>query len=83
MVFTAQQLQEKCHGEASISPMTFVDLTKAFDSVNREVLWKILSKAGCPEKFLTILKLLHNKMSARVLLDIDESDAFEVKTGVK
>ena len=63
--------------------MTFVDPTKAFDSVNREAPREILSKAGCPEKFINTLKLLHNKMSARVLMVIDESDASQVKTGVK
>nr|VZI37424.1 unnamed protein product [Spirometra erinaceieuropaei] len=29
----------------------FVDLTKAFDTVNREGLWKIMQKFGCPERF--------------------------------
>ena len=28
--------------------MTFVDLTKAFDTVSREGLWKIMAKFGCP-----------------------------------
>jgi len=26
----------------------FVDLTKAFDAVNKDALWKILKKIGCP-----------------------------------
>ena len=26
----------------------FVDLTKAFDAVNKDALWKILNKTGCP-----------------------------------
>ena len=30
--------------------MTFVDLTKAFDTVSREDLWKIMAKFGCPTK---------------------------------
>ncbi|BHF78908.1 hypothetical protein SprV_0602202500 [Sparganum proliferum] len=29
----------------------FVDLTKAFDTVNREGLWKIMQKFDCPEHF--------------------------------
>ena len=28
----------------------FVDIVKAFDSVNREMLWKILEKYGIPKK---------------------------------
>jgi len=31
---------------------TFVDLTKAFDRVSSDGLWKIMSKFGCPHKFI-------------------------------
>ena len=63
--------------------MAFIDLTKAFDSVNREALWKILSKAGCPEKYIRILRLLHDSMSATVLCSGSETEPFKVETGVK
>ena len=36
--------------------VAFIDLTKAFDTVSREGLWKILARLGCPPKFLTILR---------------------------
>ena len=62
--------------------MAFIDLTKAFDSINREALWRILAKYGCPEKFISILRLLHDGMSARVLGGTG-GEAFEVRTGVK
>ena len=34
----------------------FVDLTKAFDTVNRSALWKILRKIGCPNKLVDIIR---------------------------
>ena len=37
----------------------FVDLTKAFDIVSRDGLWKLVARLGCPRKFLTILRQLH------------------------
>ena len=44
MIFSARQLQEECH-EQHIDPfIIFIDLVKAFDSVDRNGLWKILSK---------------------------------------
>ena len=46
MVFAACQLQEKSMEQHQDLYMTFVDLTKAFDSVSREGLWKIKSKFG-------------------------------------
>ena len=39
MIFTARQLQEKCQ-EQNMLYMTFVDLTKAFDTVSHEGLEK-------------------------------------------
>ena len=48
MIFTARQLQEKCQEHNMDLYMTFVDLTKAFDTVSREGLWKIMAKFGCP-----------------------------------
>lgn len=48
-VFLARQLQERCQEQNSNLYMTFIDLTKAFDTVSWESLWKIMAKLGCPE----------------------------------
>ena len=59
MIFVLRQTQEKCL-EQNMGPYAaFVDLTKAFDTVSRGGLWKILARLGCPRKFLTILRQLH------------------------
>lgn len=55
MVFAARQLQEKCQEQNSDLYSTYVDLTKAFDTVSREGLWRIMAKYGCPTKFITIV----------------------------
>ena len=34
----------------------FVDLTKAFDTVSRVGLWKIMAKFGCPAKFIAMVR---------------------------
>ena len=44
MIFTARQLQEKCQEQNVDLYMTFVDLTKAFATVSRDGLWKIIGK---------------------------------------
>nr|VZI20801.1 unnamed protein product [Spirometra erinaceieuropaei] len=51
MIFAARQLQEKCQEMRTHLYSTFVDLTKAFYTVNCEGLWKIMQKFGCPERF--------------------------------
>ncbi|VDL96241.1 unnamed protein product [Schistocephalus solidus] len=46
MIFAARQLQEKCQEMRIHLYTTFVDLTKAFGTVNCNGLWKILRKFG-------------------------------------
>ena len=66
MIFTARQLQEKCQEHNVDLYMTFVNLTKAFDTVSREGLWKIMAKFGCPAKFIALVLQFHDGMLARV-----------------
>ena len=54
MILTARQFQEKCQEQNVDLYMTFVDLTKAFDTVSHEGLWKITAKFGCPVKFIAL-----------------------------
>ena len=84
MIFAARQLQEKCREQHLPLYMAFIDLTKAFDSVNRVALWGALSKIGCPDKYVTILRLLHDDMTATVVGNGGSDTApFKVVTGVK
>lgn len=83
MVFTARQLQEKCQEQNVDLYMAFVDLTKAFDTVSREGLWKIMAKYGCPDKFIGIVRNLHDGMTASVRDQQELSDPFPITNGVK
>ena len=69
MMFTARQLQEKCQEQNVDLYMSFVDLTKAFDTVSRDGLWKIMAKFGCPPRIiakLAMVRQFHYGMQARV-----------------
>ena len=79
MIFTARQLQEKCQEQNVDLYMTFVDLTKAFDTVSREALWKIMAKFG---KFIAMVRQFHDGMLARVQNDGEFSDPFPMANGV-
>lgn len=63
--------------------MAFVDLSKAFDTVQRDLLWDILLRFGCPNKFVNILRQFHDGMIARVTIGGQESASFPVCTGVR
>lgn len=83
MIFSARQMQEKSREQNQPLYMAFIDLIKAFDSVNREALWRILSLIGCPAKYIQILRLLHDDMLATVISNSEHGDPFYVTTGVK
>jgi Reverse transcriptase (RNA-dependent DNA polymerase) len=41
----------------------FVDLVKAYDTVNRELLWKILQKLGIPPQMIKVLQKLYTNVT--------------------
>ena len=73
MIYTAQQLQEKCQEQNVDLYITFVDLTKASDTVTCKRLWKIMAKFGCPAKFIAMVRQFHDGMPARVQNDSEFS----------
>ena len=83
MVFAARQLQEKCQEQNADLYSTYVNLTKAFDTVSRDGLWRIIAKYGCPWKFVTTVRQLHDGMLAKVQDNGEISQPFPVSNGVK
>ena len=58
--------------------MAFVDLSKVFVTVKRDLLWDVLLRIGCPIKFVNILRQFHDGM-ARVSIRGQESSPFPVR----
>ncbi|XP_050707960.1 uncharacterized protein LOC126993145 [Eriocheir sinensis] len=77
------QLQEKCREQRQPLFIAFIDLTKAFDLVSRDGLFKILPKIGCPPRLLSIIRSFHDDMKGTVVFDGSTSDAFIIRSGVK
>ena len=83
MVFVLRLLQEKCREQNKGLYVTFVDLTKAFDTVSRNGLWQILERLGCPPKFLSMVMQLHEDQRGQVRNSNDLSEPFTIINGVK
>ena len=83
MIFSIRQLQEKCREQRQPLYMAFIDLTKAFDLVSRDGLFKVLHKIGCPPTLLSIIKSFHDDMKGTVVFDGSTSTSFNIRSGVK
>nr|KAG5707948.1 hypothetical protein BaRGS_031679 [Batillaria attramentaria] len=63
--------------------ISFIDYEKAFDSVDREVLWKLLRQGyGVPGKIISLIWCTYQDTSRRIAHTSQLSESFEVKTGV-
>ena len=82
-MISLRQLQEKCREQGKPLYVAFIDLTKVFDLVSRDGLFKILAKIGCPPTLFSIVKSFHDNMKGTVLYDGATSDPFNILSGVK
>ena len=83
MIFSLRQLQEKCKEQQQPLYIAFIHLTKAFDLVRRDSLFKILPLLGCPPKLLSFIKSFHDGSRGTVQYDGNRSEAFDINSGVK
>jgi exonuclease III len=61
----------------------FVDLVKAFDTVNHDLLFRILKKYGIPESLISVIKSLHNDLKVNLKLSKNLQLEINYKNGVK
>ena len=62
--------------------LCFVDFEKAFDSISRRTMGKIMRHYGIPEEFVRVIMNMHDGTSCKVMVDGCLSDSFEGKSGV-
>ena len=63
--------------------ISFIDYEKAFDSVARETMWKLLRHCGVPKKIISLIRCTFQDMSCKIAHAGQLSESFEVKTGVQ
>ncbi|CAF1437436.1 unnamed protein product [Adineta ricciae] len=81
-IFTLKMTMEKRKAFNKPLFMCFIDITKAYDSVNRELLWKVCRNYGITDKLVNLLKMLYKDSIAKVKINGEMSDSFEMNTGV-
>ena len=63
--------------------MTFIDYEKAFDSLDRNILWSLMRHYGIPEKFVRIIQKTYNDSVCKVVHSGTLTDPFKVHSGVR
>ena len=69
MLFVVQRLHELARKKGTAVFACFDHLIKAYDSVDRELLWDVLRRFGVPPKMLVVIRNFHDGMRARVRMD--------------
>ena len=60
----------------------FIDFSKAFDSIHRERMFKILEAYGIPSSIVNAIKLIYENSSAQVLTPDGETSFFDIVSGI-
>ena len=69
MMFVIRRLQELARKKRIPLYVYFIDLTKAYDSVDRTLLWTVLARFGMPQNIISVIRRFHGGMRACVRLD--------------
>ena len=69
MMFVIRRLQERARRKQISLYVCFIELTKAYDSVDRTLLWTVLARFGVPQNIILVIRQFHNDMRACVRLD--------------
>ena len=84
MMFVVRRLQELGRTSNNSLEICFIDLAKAYDSVDRVLLWEVLARFGVPPRMIKVIRMFHDGMRARVQLDDGDFSAwFNVCQGLR
>ena len=82
-IWVARQVIEKATEYRTPVHLSFVDLTKAYDSVDRTALVAVLRSYGVPHQLVNIIQELHTDTRCHVRTRDGVSEDFQVRSGVR
>ena len=81
-ILMLRRILEGARAKSLPAVMLFIDFRKAFDSVNRNCLMKILRAYGIPKKIVDLISLLYSNTRAQVITPDGTTEFFEILAGV-
>ena len=82
-IFCIRRILEKKWDYNEEVHQLFIDFKKAYDSVRREVLYKILIEFGIPRKLVSLIKMSLTETYSRVRVGKGVFDEFPFRNGLK
>jgi len=82
-IFCIRQILEKKWEYNEEVDQLFIDFKKVYDSVRREVLYKILIEFGISRKLVMLIKVSLTETYSRVRVGKNVSDRFPIRNGLK
>lgn len=82
-IFRLRTIIEQCLELNTPLNINFTDVRKAFDSLHRDTLLKILRSCGVASKMVTPVRLFYRHFECNVILDGNLSEWFPVEFGVQ
>lgn len=78
--FNIKKHNRAMHRMAKATYINFIDYEKAFDSIHRDSLWKILRHYGIPSKIDDLVKAFYTELKCTI--GSSSNTSFLVKSGV-
>ena len=82
-IFVLRHIMEQCEEWKKSLVLNFVDFSRAFDSIHRPSMWKLLKLYGIPDKIVALIKVMFEGSESCVRVGQEHTDWFEVTTGVR
>ena len=82
-IFILRNIIEQTLEWNTVLYLVFVDYEKAFDSLHRETLWKIMKYYGIPDKYIRLVKMFYDENECSIITESGIGPWFTVKSGVK
>jgi hypothetical protein len=82
-IFVSRMLSSSCREMGMLFFKCFIDLVKAYDRVNRIVLWRLLKRLGVPDKLLALIIAIHDGAQASVRVNGELLEQFRLESGLK
>ena len=82
-IFALRNIIEQSIGWNAPLCISFIYFKNAFDSIHHSTLWKILRHYGLPQKIVDIISILYQNFECSVLMEINQTNSFPVRPGVR